>query len=124
MLLSGAMHGMRCGVAALRAGVHCALSRGGGARWGPDLVLAAGASPPLKLPLALCVGAFVAGLAAQAALVSMVCLYAGTVVGVVSGVAQSLQATAQLGSCVLHKGAAVSNRACLSRARCGHILQV
>jgi hypothetical protein len=51
------------------------------------------------------VGAFVAGLAAQAALMSMVCAYAGTVAGFAAGVTQSLQATVQLGGCLVHKGA-------------------
>lgn len=54
--------------------------------------------------MAVCLAAFVTGLAAQVALLSLVCAYAGSMLGFASGVAGSLLATLQLGAGILHQG--------------------
>lgn len=114
ILLAGAMHGMQAGVAGFRSGMRWAAGSSranieGLARWAPEVALAAGTLPPLKVPMALCLGACVVGLAAQAALMSMVCAYTGTVVGFARGVTQSLLITVQLGSCLVQRGTIVAS---------------
>ena len=56
------------------------------------------------MPVALCFGSFVAGLAAEVAFLSLICAYAGSLVGFASGVAGSLLFTLRLGSSLLHQG--------------------
>jgi hypothetical protein len=56
------------------------------------------------VPVALCFGSFVAGLAAEVAFLSLICAYAGSLVGFASGVAGSLLFTLRLGSSLLHQG--------------------
>ena len=56
------------------------------------------------MPVALCFGSLVAGLAAEAALLSLLWAYAGSLVGFASGVAGALLCTLRLGSSLLHQG--------------------
>ncbi|PRW20501.1 carbohydrate kinase [Chlorella sorokiniana] len=110
VLAIGALQGVRAGVEGFRCGMQWAAGASRHnleelARWAPEMALAAGTVPPLKAPMALCLVAFVTGLAAQVALMSIVCAWAGSVAGFASGVAGCLLATLQAGAALLRQSA-------------------
>ncbi|KAL4422600.1 hypothetical protein ABPG75_008797 [Micractinium tetrahymenae] len=112
VLAVGVVQGMRAGVDGFRAGMRWATASSRHniecARWlaqvSPDMVLAAGAVPPLKVPMACLLAAFVTGLAAQVALASILCAYLSTVAGFLQGTTSCLMSTLSLGSMLLHRG--------------------
>ncbi|PSC70124.1 chloroplast precursor [Micractinium conductrix] len=120
VLAVGTVQGMRAGVEGFRSGMRWAAAATRPnldllARLIPEMALAAGTVPPLKMPMAFCLAAFVTGLATQMALVSMACAYASSLAGFVSGVASGLLATVQLGGGMLRQGTLAAHKlACIA----------
>lgn len=125
VLAVGVVQGMRAGVDGFRAGMRWAAASSRHniecARWlaqvSPDMVLAAGAVPPLKVPIAFCLAAFVTGLAAQVALATAVCAYLSTVAGFLQGTSSCLLATLSLGVTVISRGALAARTLACSTLR-------